>query len=102
MIGLGQVVANPQGAQIAFVIVENRCATNHHPLLRVALPDPAADLDTREHRQVEVDQSEVERSGIDEAVDPLGPVTSLDDGKSLTSEELGDQSPEGLLVLDEK
>jgi len=102
MIRLGQIVVHAQGRECILVIPEDRGAADHEPLSGLGAFDPPTDLDTGEIGEIQVHQGEIERSGVGEALDPFGSVARLDDLESFMTEELGHQSPEDMLVLDEK
>jgi hypothetical protein len=102
MIGLGEVVVDPEGGEGTLMVAEDGRATDHDPLVGAGALDPPADLDAREDRQVQVEKDEIKGARLVEATDALRAVTGLDYLVTLVAEELGDQGAEPMLVLDQK
>lgn len=81
---------------------DDRRATNENFLIRFEPLDSPADLDPGKPWKVEVEQDEVERTRIDEPIDPLGTVGGLDDRETLFSQETRHEPAENALILDQQ
>jgi hypothetical protein len=99
VVRLGQEVPDAQLEKGLFVLPDDRGAANHHLLRRASQLHPPTDLDTRENGQVQVDQQQIERTFVVEAVNPLTTILGLGDLEPFTPQELGDEAPEDLLVF---
>jgi hypothetical protein len=80
--------------EVALVIGQDGGATDHDPLVGLALTDPSADLDTREDGKIEVNEEQVEGTRVVEPFNPLETVCGFDNLISFASKDLGDQASE--------
>src|SRR5438270_13672057 len=99
MVGFGQELIDVQSLKRGDVALEYRRAANQDRLERLLALDPAADVDAGEHRQVQIEQDQIERSPTREELDALGSIGGLDDLESFASQELRDQAAQEVLIL---
>jgi len=101
MIRFGKELLDVHGVQFRDVIVEDRGAANDDWLHGLLKFNSAADFDAGKHGQVQVEQDQVERPSAREVPDSLKTIGRFDDLEVLPTEELGDQTPQGVFVLDQ-
>jgi len=102
MVRFGQELIDVQSLKRSDVALEYRRAANQDRLERLLALDPAADVDTGEHRQVQIEQDQIEWSQTREELDALRSIGGLDDLEPFTPQEFCDQAAQEVLILDQQ
>jgi hypothetical protein len=102
MVGFAQELIDVHGAKLEQVAIQERRAANDYGLRGLLALDPPAHFHPREVGQVQIEQNQLEPALVRIQCDGFPPVGGFDDVKSLIAEELCDQVPKQVLILDQQ